>query len=210
MHKHFEREIPSGYTEALKLDATSKKLGLLLNLINLVIVAVVLVPMFITLRLADIPTGALSNPNIFWLVPLIVLTIFLVYMVLHELVHGIAYKTLTGERLTFGITWSVAFCGVPKIYVRKACAVISCAAPLVVFSIIFGALTVAAAFIDRMMLTVFWVSLALHLGGCVGDMYVILLMMTKFRGKDVLMNDTGPVQTFFVREETERKSEEES
>ena len=52
---------------------------------------------------------------------IIFIAAMLLYIVLHELTHGIAYKLTTGRKLTFGFTLSVAYCGVPDIYVyRKA------------------------------------------------------------------------------------------
>ena len=40
--------------------------------------------------------------------------------------------------------------------------------------------------------------LVLHLGGCSGDLYDMILLLFVIKG-DVLMKDTGPKQTFYVR-----------
>jgi hypothetical protein len=40
---------------------------------------------------------------------------------------------------------------------------------------------------------------AIHFGGCAGDLYGTLILLFKYRGKSVLMNDSGPKQTFYVQ-----------
>ena len=54
---------------------------------------------------------------------MIAVVVFLVslvlYLVLHELVHGAVYKALTHQKLTFGFTLTVAFCGVPDVYTSR-------------------------------------------------------------------------------------------
>ncbi len=106
-NEHFESALPEGYEEALVVDAKNRKTSLLLTLASLMITAVVTV------------LGALwIKPNFLDLRPwelLIFAVIMLGYIVLHELVHGVAYKLLTGQKLTFGMTLTVAFCGVPTI-----------------------------------------------------------------------------------------------
>ncbi|MCQ2122483.1 MAG: DUF3267 domain-containing protein, partial [Fibrobacter sp.] len=62
--------------------------------------------------------------------------VMLVYIVLHELVHGAVYKLLTGQKLTFGFKASVAYCGVPDIYVYRRTALAALLAPFVVFDIV--------------------------------------------------------------------------
>lgn len=44
-----------------------------------------------------------------WIASFITSIVLLVYIILHELVHGITYKIFTGSNLTFGITLTVAF-----------------------------------------------------------------------------------------------------
>ena len=122
------------------------------------------------------------------------------YIVLHELVHGIAYKSLTGEKLTFGMSWSCAFCGVPNIYTYRRTALISLTAPLIVFSVIFIAIAAVLYFVSPIYYLIVSFLFGLHLGGCSGDIYVTILFLTKFKDKSTLMKDTGPEQFFYVKE----------
>ena len=119
----------------------------------------------------------------------------LAYIILHELVHGIAYKLLTHRKLTFGLTATVAYCGVPDIFVYRSTALIALLAPFLLFSLVAGlAICFLSAPLDRFLAAVF---LGLHVGGCVGDLYDTLLYLTRFRSPDTLMKDTGPTQYFY-------------
>ena len=44
--------------------------------------------------------------------------------------------------------------------------------------------------------------LGLHIGGCTGDLYDTYLYLFKFRSPDTLMRDTGPKQTFYIKQPT--------
>lgn len=202
-HKNFERELPSGYKQALHLDARKTLVGIVFNLISFAVLAVVMVLAIVFLDAADktsedlIPARLPHN-----LIALSVFAISMVgYIVLHELVHGVAYKALTGERLTFGMSWSCAFCGVPHIYTYRKAAVISVASPLVIFTLIFIPLLILLFFCSPLYFLIFSFIFGLHLGGCSGDIYVLYLLLLKFRGKKTLMKDTGPEQFFYVLED---------
>ena len=114
--KKYERELPPGYKEVFNIDATSKKTGLIFNGIALVIAIVTVLVGCIPLFLQESVYFKIGSLE-FLLLDVIFLVSMIVYMVLHELTHGAAYKLLTGEKLTFGLSWSCAFCGVPNIYV---------------------------------------------------------------------------------------------
>ena len=95
-----------------KVDANGKKTILLLTLGNLLITAVFLA---LVIALPFIYTPASANPRLAPDIYLFMFAILLIlYIILHELTHGAAYKILTHEKLTFGITLTCAFCGVPE------------------------------------------------------------------------------------------------
>lgn len=208
-HKNFERELPDGYKLARYINAKSAKFGLVFNLIALAV--------WITVEMiALIPflcSGALSPWHIipfFFIGALGGMIPFVAYIVLHELMHGWAYKRKTGEKLKFGMSWSCAFCGVPHIYTYRSTALLAVLLPLVVFTAIFLPLTVACcalalAFENATVLLAIYAVLvfvlAMHLGGCAGDIYVALLFMMKYKDPKTLMRDTGPEQYFYVPDE---------
>ena len=202
--KTYEKELPSGYKQDFYLNAKDVKLGIILNLIALAILSVTVAVAVLLLmargKLADLFVIAESPEKMagFIIAHLIFLISLLLYIVLHELVHGLAYKKLTGQKLTFGISWSCAFCGVPHIYTYRRTALIAVAAPFLLFSILFIPLLILLYFTDPYYFILASVVFGLHVGGCVGDLYVMYLLLFKFKDSGTLMRDTGPEQYFFV------------
>lgn len=163
--------------------------------------------MVVTIFIAAIP--AIINKErfeddkyiFFW--GIILFLLYIVYIVGHELVHGIAYKSLTKEKLTFGVSLTCAFCGVPKIYTYRKTALIAILSPLITFTIILVPLMVITYGINIYLYTIVAVLFSGHLGGCVGDIYVAFLFLIKYRSNKTLMNDTGPKMTFYVYDENQ-------
>ena len=198
--QNFEREVPAGYKEVYHFNAQDKKAGIILNVVAALVTVLVIVLACLMKDMPSVLTLAEKHPFQMSLY-LLVLAVFLVgYMVLHELVHGAAYKALTGERLTFGMSWSCAFCGVPNIYVYKKAAILSVLAPFVVFSVIFCVLSAVLYFVNPYLFLISAILLGVHLGGCCGDLYISGMLLFKYKQKDLLIRDTGPEQFIYVKE----------
>lgn len=190
--KNFERELPEGYREVYSIDATDKKVGVLLTVASLAIFAAIAIPAVLLIRPAESFFESYSLVR-----NIVALAVLAAYVVLHELVHGIAYKCLTGEKLTFGLTLTCAYCGVPNVYVYRRTALISLLAPFVVFSILFAVpLFLPIGGWNKIYCAVIF---ALHVGGCAGDLYDTLLYLLRFKRPDTLMRDTGPKQVFYLK-----------
>ena len=198
MNKYYEKELPSNYELIYSIDAKSKKIGIIFTIVSLAILLVVMgiciIPLLINKVSIEINRGSTGL--------LIAYVIFMValflYIILHELVHGIVYKALTKQKLTFGLTWSCAFCGVPNIYCYRKTALYALAAPLTVFSIVLIPLTVYLYFVDPVYYLMSAFILGLHLGGCCGDMYMMWLLLARFKSNKTLIKDTGPAQTIYI------------
>lgn len=190
-HQTFERAIPEGYREVYHIDAANKKTGLLLTLGSLLIAACLIFFFFLSIDSISID---LRNLMKYYLVFLVVM---LAYVILHELTHGAVYKALTKEKLRFGITWSAAFCGVPDIYTYRDTALKSLVAPLVLFSVILIPLLIWLYRVDAGWYLVAGVIFSLHISGCIGDLYMTALFLTKFKDPATLMRDTGPEQWIY-------------
>lgn len=195
--KNYEKTLPEGYKQTFHVDATDKKTGLIFNVIALIPLILVLAVVLLTAREGS-KFDWLAIENVWILFLLVVLLFF--YIVLHELVHGIAYKALTKQKLTFGLKWSCAFCGVPNIYVYRKTALIALLAPFVVFSVIFLTLTVFFGVIQSVLYIPFGVLFGMHLGGCSGDLYMTWLLVAKYKDPALLMKDTGPEQFLYLAE----------
>ena len=192
--KNFEKQLPPGYRAVFHIDARNIKTGLIFSLLSFIPLALMIFIFSFTLEisfLAEIYDFSLCMLGIF-------VGIF-VYMVLHELTHGIVYKKMTGRKLTFGISWSCAFCGVPDIYVYRKTAILALLAPFVVFTALFLPLTIFGYFFNPYLYLLFGTLFAMHVGGCSGDLYMFFLLAFRFKKGDILMRDTGPEQWIYTK-----------
>ena len=195
MSKHFEKDLPDGYKEIFHINAKDTKIGLLLTLCSLILAAIplaILLPIYLCRKEFQFNFDFQTS---FYLLGLA--GALIIYMVLHELVHGIAYKSLTKQKLTFGISWSCAYCGVPNIYVYRKASIIALIAPFTVFSLIFGSFLIWFYFLDGMLYILMAILFSLHVGGCIGDLYMFILFLFKYKDKTILMRDTGPEQFLY-------------
>ena len=192
----FERELPAGYRRVFYLNAKSLKVGIVFNLLALpVFAAVFFLGLLVFLRVNADKTFAMDY--IFGGLIGFYAALFL-YIVLHELVHCLFYKLFTGEKLVFGISWSCAFCGVPQIYTYRMVTILSAAAPLVLFTVLFLPLCAVLLFTAPFLYFLAVALFGLHLGGCVGDFYLVMLLLFRFKAPNVLVRDTGPEQSIYV------------
>lgn len=203
MNKTFESELPNGYVLDKVVDAKSGSFTIIINVVAflIIILTVALTALIVKPNIAELISVENPREDVIKLsvlaIKLIVLALSsIVYIVLHELLHGIAYKSLTKQKLTFGMTLTVAYCGVPNIFVYRKTALIALLTPFVVFLPIFLALTIFLPNpIDQVFASVL---LGYHIGGCCGDLYDTILFLFKYKDPTVLMKDTGPIQEFYV------------
>lgn len=189
MHEWYELSLPSGYAPVRVIDVKNKRTALLFNFAALGVMV-----LFGVLGVILLPLRGFWAAFDFFHYG-IFLAALLLYIVLHELLHGLAYFLMTRQKLTFGLTLSAAFCGVPNIYVYRKTALIALLTPFAVFLPIFAApVFLLQNPFDRFACLCL---LAMHLGGCAGDLYDTLLLLLCHRDKTVLMRDTGPAQTIY-------------
>ena len=200
--KTFEKELPNGYRLQKSIDATSAAFGLFFTLITLIILvfALALCALPIILRKNEFLNALTAKSSI--IITIAFFAGYIVYMILHELTHGFAYKKLTGEKLTFGLSWSCAFCGVPHIFTYRKTALIAVTAPLILFTALFIPVLVITFFISPAAYIILALIFAFHISGCSGDIYVTLLFLLKYKDETTLMNDTGPRMAIFTYNKT--------
>lgn len=198
--KNYENSIPQDYVLVKHVDAKQdQKIILAYTLLSFVPFLIILPILIIIAKYCnsyDI-SSVIQEP--FGIIALLVTCfVLLIYIVLHELVHGITYKILTGAKLTFGLTLTVAFCGVPEIYVRKKASIAALVMPFIVFSIIFIGLTIGLWFVSPLYGILAGSVFAIHVGGCVGDLHWTLMYLIKYKHCNTLMRDTGPAQMLYI------------
>ncbi|MBQ8145660.1 MAG: DUF3267 domain-containing protein [Clostridia bacterium] len=197
--KSFERELPKGYKIALTINAKDKKTAIIFNLVSILVLIVVVAIAFVPF-IFDFDRLIASEYT--YTLPIWLFVLMIVYIFLHELIHGIAYKIQTGEKLTFGMSVSCAFCGVPKIFTYRKTALIAVLAPTVIISGVLLPALVVCYFINAYTYLLLAFIFGMHLGGCCCDIYIAYLLLEKYKDDRTLMNDTGPKMTLFVYDET--------
>lgn len=186
--------LPEGYREFYSIDLQkNKKMSLLVNLLAVVIAIVLLVPMLFLVSISSLfvmDNGFGSYMIRF--VALIVLTI--VYMVLHELTHGIAMKICGTKKVKYGFTGLYAFAGSNDYYNKKAYIFIALA-PIVLWGFV---IAIINPFVPIEWFWVVYIIQIINLSGAAGDLFVTV----KFFGfpKDILIKDYGVGMTVFSKE----------
>jgi hypothetical protein len=201
--KNFEKYRPENYQRVLLINAKDKRTVILFNVLGFVILAAVILIAALPLMISHVTAKelfALRAPSDIWVIYIVFLLAFVAYIILHELAHGAAYKLLTGEKLTYGISLTCAFCGVPNIYVYRRTAIIAVATPLTLFTLILLPLTVALYFVHPLYYLASALLLASHLSGCIGDIIVLFVLLKDLKDPRTLVRDLGPQQIFYVPE----------
>lgn len=200
----FEREIPDGYRLVKHINANAKLVGIILNVASLVIAMAVA---FVSMSIFHHTVSSVNA--LYALLGAGASTLFsIIYMVLHELTHGIAYKIATREKLKFGMSWSCAFCGVPNIYVYRKYTLIAVLLPVLLFTVLLvPIMAVCAALADgaysKLVTFIYYASsfvLGINIGGSSGDLFLAFLLFFKYRRRDTLIRDTGPEQYIYERD----------
>lgn len=181
-----------GYKECTKIDLVkNKKEALLVNIYGIIIMVVMAV--FIPLLIM----GGIIEFNLETTFPLffIVLLISLIlYIPLHEIVHGIVLKNYTDEKLSFGWKLVYAYCGSKEAVVDKKEYYAVALAPLLVFSVVFISLMV----LNPSLSLVWYVMEIMNVSGSVGDIYVSI-KLRKEKSRDILITDSGTDMIFWSR-----------
>ena len=181
-----------GYKECTKIDLVkNKNEALLVNIYGIIIMVVMAV--FIPLLIM----GGIIEFNLETTFPLffIVLLISLIlYIPLHEIVHGIVLKKYTDEKLSFGWKLVYAYCGSKEAVVNRKEYYAVALAPLLVFSVVFISLMV----LNPSLSLVWYVMEIMNVSGSVGDIYVSI-KLKKEKSRDILITDSGTDMSFWSR-----------
>lgn len=175
--------LPDGYRKIYSIDLqTDTKSALLVNVLAIVIGVLFAVPVHFAVPF----TAVFEGEDIFRAIRLISLILLLVlYMVLHELVHGIAMRLCGTKKIKYGFTGMYAFAGSSDYY-KKGPYIFIALAPVVLWGIV---LALILPFVPRDWFWVVYILQLTNLSGAAGD----LLVTVKFSRlpKDILIRDHG-------------------
>lgn len=186
--------LPEGYKEIFSINLQKdKKIAILLNVFAVVIMLAMAIPMHFYIPIStlfDMEKGLGAYALRFATIAILTIA----YIVLHELVHGIAMKVCGTKKVKYGFTGLYAFAGSDDCY-DKSTYIMIALAPIVVWGIV---IAVANIFVSREW---FWVAYFLqifNISGAAGDMYVTA-KFSKFPN-DILVKDDGVGMTVYSKE----------
>ena len=186
--------LPEGYREIYSVDLQkNKKMAIFVNLLAVAIAIILVLPMLFVVPISTLfsmEDGMTSYFVRFF--ALLILTI--VYMVLHELVHGISMKICGTKKVKYGFTGMYAFAGSKDYYDKKSYIFIALA-PVVLWGIV---LAVINPFVSVEWFWVIYLIQIVNLSGAAGDLFVTV----KFSRlpNDILIRDHGVGMKVFSKE----------
>lgn len=186
--------LPEGYREIYALDMhEDKKLAVWVNLLSLAIAAVFAVPMLFVIpwwATFDVTDGMTG----YWIKLAAMLGLTLVYLLLHELVHGIAMRICGTKKIRYGVKGVYAFAASDDYY-RKKPYIFIALAPVVFWGIV---LAIVTPFVPTAWFWVVYFVQLMNLSGAAGDLYVTV----KFSRmpSDILIRDSGVGMVVYAKE----------
>ncbi len=188
--------LPEGYRPILSLDLQkNKRQMIIVNIIGAVIAIVMLavaLPLVPISALFDMSSGLGAYALRFG----ILLVGMVLYIILHELVHGIFMKALSGVKPRYGFTVIYAYAG-SDAYFNKKSYILIALAPVVIWGAVLGVLN---ALVPTSWFWVVYLIQMVNLSGAGGDIYVTFKFSRLPR--DILVRDTGVAMTVFAPSET--------
>lgn len=186
--------LPEGYKEIFYVNLQkNKKTAFLINTVAVIIGLVMGIFMHFHVSIAtlfDMEKGLGAYSLRF--ASLLILN--LIYIILHELVHGITMKICGTKKVKYGFTGIYAFAGSSDYYDKRNYIIIALA-PVVFWGIVLAAIN---AFVPESWFWVVYFIQISNISGAAGDMYVTL----KFSKmpKDILITDNGVGMKVYSKE----------
>jgi len=177
--------LPEGYKKIYAIDLQKdKKIALLVNLLALAIAVLLAVPMhfFVPIFSMFSMENGLQNYMIRF-VALLVLSFL--YIILHELVHGVAMKICGTKKVRYGFTGLYAFAGSKDFYDKKSYIFIALA-PVIFWGVILAVINV---FVCVEWFWVIYLIQMFNLSGAAGDLFVTVKFLRL--PSDILIQDQG-------------------
>ncbi len=193
------KDLPQSYVLTKVVDLQNdRKTALWVNLgafgitVVMVLAAVFFVPFSKFVSFSS-PT-AKDALRLFLLVPAIA-----VYVVTHELIHGLFFRRYGKEKPKYGFSGLYFYAGSPVFFDRRSY-LISALAPVVIW---FFILLVLDTILPEKYFWFFYILQIVNLSGAAGDFYIAYL--ARSMPADVLIRDWGYQMEFYLRAEMARK-----
>lgn len=184
--------LPNGYRPIRRVDLQKdRKTAVWVNLFSLLLLAAMIVPVLfaVPFNLFDPQDGGMA---VYFARLAVLIAALLVYLVLHELVHGVFIWFFSGRMARFGFTGLYAYAG-SEAYFKKSSYLIIALAPIVVWGMV---LLVLNFLVPPDWFWVIYLIQAINISGAAGDLYVTVLFARL--PKHILVQDIGTAMTVYA------------
>lgn len=162
--KTYERDLPEGYEKVKIINSQDRR-------DNVVEMICIFSPSLLLLVFGIL---FVNVTIVQWVALLLLIPLIPAYIILHELVHGMIYMILTGQKFKIGRESNGNFyCILPRIYVYYRTQLLCAAAPLIFFTVTLLSGTVIAILNGSYVFIVLSGLMAFHFFACRSDMYLI-------------------------------------
>lgn len=186
--------LPENYKEIFSVNLQKdKKKSILVNSFALLIAAVMIVPVHFIIPITELFSVG-EDMKMYFIRFAVLLILSVLYIVLHEAVHGVAMKICGTKKIKYGFTGIYAFAGSNDYYDKKSYIFIALA-PVVLWGIVLAAVNF---FVPREWFWVIYFVQISNISGAAGDFYVTA-KFSRFP-KDILVKDCGVGMTVFSAE----------
>jgi len=178
-------KLPEGYREIYSIDLQKNtKLAVVVNLLAALIAVALIVPVHFFIPITTL--FDVSGDTVAYFLRLgILLVLMIAYMVIHELVHGVAMKMCGTKKVKYGFTGMYAFAGSDDYYDKRSYIFIALA-PIVLLGAVIGVINF---FVPAEWFWVVYFVQVINLSGAAGDLYVSV-RFSRFP-RDILVKDYG-------------------
>ena len=190
--------LPAGYRQIYTIDLQKNmKMMLLVNVIAILIALLMAVPMHFVVPISTLfdMTGGIEAYSTRFAV---LIGLLILYMILHELVHGIAMKLCGTKKVRYGFTGMYAYACSDDYYTKKPYLFIALA-PVVLWGVV---LAVINPLVPTAWFWVIYMIQITNLSGAAGDFLVTVKFIRM--PEDILVKDHGVGMVVYSqgREET--------
>ena len=165
----YERDLPDAYCEIQVISPSNDRKD------NIVGMVCVFLPSLLLLifGFSFVKVSTAQYLTLLFLIPLIP-----VYLLLHELLHGLVYFVLTGQKFQIGRNKDGFYCILPRLYVYLKTQLLCAAAPFIVFAVALLAGSIIAIRNRSCLFILLSCMLAFHFFACRSDVFLARRLLT--------------------------------
>jgi hypothetical protein len=188
------KNLPDAYRLHQTIDL--RKNPKLVIWLNVAALAFFIIFGYLYLRLIALirPAASLSFGSSGWFVTLVALLVsYIGVIILHELIHGLFFWIITGERPQFGFRGAYAFAGAPDWFLPRDSYLVVGLSPLVLITLI-GLLLVPITPDGGLLLL--GITITANASGAIGDLAVVTWLVWRYP-TSILVRDQGDAIEIF-------------